>query len=71
MRKNNSNELLKQFLKRYLGGVSYESNRTQYRGSVTVEGIRFKTRYYRTKRGAQLALTKLKKDIFNNTLKSA
>ena len=66
MNQNNSNNILKRFLKRYAGGVSFESSRTKYRGSVTIEGIRFKTSYYSTKRGAQLALTKLKKEIFTN-----
>jgi hypothetical protein len=41
------------------GGVSFETSRNAYRGSVTILGTRHRTKYYRTKIGARRALTSL------------
>lgn len=48
------------------GGVSFESSTSSYRGSVNVNGVRYRTKRYETKRAAQLALTRLKKQILTN-----
>ena len=41
------------------GGVSFESSRNAYRGSVNVGGKRHRTKYYATRIGARRALTSL------------
>ena len=41
------------------GGVSFETARNAYRGSVNVDGVRHRTKYYPTKIGAKRALTAL------------
>lgn len=41
------------------GGVSYESSRNAYRGSVNIAGKRLRTKYYATRIGARRALTSL------------
>lgn len=43
------------------GGVSFEASSGTYRGSVNINGNRYRTKRYGSKRAAQLALTKLKK----------
>ena len=48
-----------------IGGVSYESNRNSYRGSVNIEGRRFRTKRYPTRIGAKRALTSLIKTLTN------
>lgn len=45
------------------GGVSFEASRGTYRGAVSINGNRYYTKRYPTKRAAQLALAKLKKLI--------
>lgn len=44
------------------GGVSFESARG-YRGSVTVNGVRRRTGYFKTRRAALKALTTLRSNI--------
>ena len=46
-----------------VGGIHFETNRSAYRGAVTLNGIRYRTKYYPTKRAAQLALNRLKKQL--------
>lgn len=46
-----------------VGGIHFETNRSAYRGGVTVNGVRYRTKYYSTKRAAQLALNRLKKEL--------
>jgi hypothetical protein len=41
------------------GGVSFESSRNAYRGSVNIAGKRHRTKYYPTRIGARRALTGL------------
>jgi hypothetical protein len=48
------------------GGISFESSTSSYRGSVNVNGVRYRTKRYETKRAAQLALTRLKKQILGS-----
>lgn len=48
-----------------LGGVSFESDRNSFRGSVTVAGRRFRTRRFPTRIGAKRALNALIKTLTN------
>lgn len=41
------------------GGVSFESSRNAFRGSVNIAGKRHRTKYYATRIGARRALTSL------------
>ena len=45
------------------GGVSFESARNSYRGSVTVNGVRRRTAYFKTRRAALKALSTLRETI--------
>jgi hypothetical protein len=46
-----------------LGGVSYESARDAYRGSVTINGVRHRTKRFATRLGARRALNQLIKSL--------
>jgi hypothetical protein len=46
-----------------LGGVSYESARDAYRGSVTINGVRYRTKRFATRLGARRALNLLIKAV--------
>jgi hypothetical protein len=60
MEHNNMNKKLK------LGGVSFESGRNAYRGTVTINRVRLKTKRYSTRLGAKRALNKLIREMTNN-----
>ena len=45
------------------GGVSFEVARNAYRGSVTVNGVRRRTAYFKTRRAALNALSALRETI--------
>lgn len=45
------------------GGVSFETRRESYRGSVTVNGIRYRTRYCSSRRSALRQLNLLRNRI--------
>lgn len=49
-----------------LGGVSFESGRNAYRGTVTINRVRLKTKRYSTRLGAKRALNKLIREMTNN-----
>jgi len=46
-----------------VGGIHFETNTAAYRGGVTFNGIRYRTKRYSTKRAAQRALNRLKKQL--------
>lgn len=45
------------------GGVSFETKREAYRGSVTVNGVRHRTRYCNTRRAAVRELNLLRDQL--------
>jgi hypothetical protein len=45
------------------GGVSFESGRNAYRGSVTVEGVRYRTNRCKTRRAAARELSLLRQKL--------
>jgi hypothetical protein len=49
------------------GGVSFESSRNAFRGSVTISGVRYKTKRYATSLGAKRALNKLIRELAVST----
>jgi hypothetical protein len=51
------------------GGVSFESRRNSYRGSVSVNGTRYRTGYHTTRRGALRALAVLRQRILIEAMK--
>ena len=51
------------------GGVSFESRRNAYRGSVSVNGTRYRTGYYTSRRGAMRALSLLRQRILIEAMK--
>lgn len=46
-----------------IGGVSYEVSRKAYRGSVNINGVRYKTKYYPTKMGTRRVLNRLIREL--------
>lgn len=50
------------------GGVSFESASNKYRGSINLNGRRFKTKRYPTRIGAKRALTSLIKTLKTNNM---
>lgn len=46
-----------------MGGVSYEADREAYRGSVTINGVRYRTKRFATRLGARRALNVLIKSV--------
>lgn len=48
------------------GGVSFESGRNAYRGTVTINRVRLKTKRFATRLGAKRALNKLIREVTNN-----
>lgn len=50
------------------GGVSFESARNAYRGSVNIAGTRHRTKYYATRIGAKRALTALINSVASKSL---
>lgn len=46
-----------------MGGVSYETARNAYRGSVNILGSRYRTGYYESRLAARRALNRLIQEI--------
>jgi hypothetical protein len=46
-----------------LGGISFETKRSGYRGSVNLNGVRYRTKYFATELAAKRALNKLIRTI--------
>lgn len=45
------------------GGVSFETQRNAYRGSVSVNGMRYRTKYYTSRSSALRALNQLRSQL--------
>lgn len=52
------------------GGVSFESKRNAYRGSVNISGVRYRTKYYTSKSAARKALNTLIQGRVSNSVKT-
>lgn len=50
-----------------VGGVSYEVSRKAYRGSITINGKRYRTKYYPTKMGTRRVLNRLIRELTSLT----
>ena len=50
------------------GGVSFESARNRYRGSITVNGVRHRTGYRKTLTAARLELSALRSRLLGRLL---
>lgn len=59
MKNSNKNMTAVKIKVKNLGGVSFETRRSSYRGSVTLNGVRHRTKYFATRLGAKRALNKL------------
>ena len=51
-----------------MGGVSYETGRDAFRGSVNILGSRYKTKYYSTRLAARRALNRLIREVNRHLL---
>jgi hypothetical protein len=52
------------------GGISFESKRNAYRGSVNISGVRYRTKYYTSKSAARKALNTLKTSLLSSNSKT-